>query len=82
MSMDERLTPEEKIAESKLPVGGIVSLLRSIWVLLKPGLYQQKTNLVLAYLIWLGGAVAIFFGPYILSELLDKALPQRDLLLF
>lgn len=66
----------------KSAVESIVSLLQSIWVLLKPGLYQQKADLVRAYLIWLCGAMAIFCGPYILAELLDNALPGHDLHFF
>lgn len=82
MSAVECLT-EEKSTEQPGPAAeSAATLLRSIWILLKPGILQQKTNLALAYFIWLGGAMAIFCGPYILAVLLDEAIPGRDLHLF
>ncbi len=59
-----------------------MSTYRELFRLLKPGVRAHGGGLIAAYMADLGRVGAATYGPLCLADILDKALPARDLRLF
>jgi ABC-type multidrug transport system fused ATPase/permease subunit len=64
-----------------VPQAGIPAMLRLVWQIVGVGIRAQKQRLTLSLLFRIAASISLL-GPYYIWEIIDRALPAKDLSLF
>lgn len=62
-------------------MNGIPAMLQLVWQVAGGGIRAQKRRLILSLLLRIAASISLL-GPYYIQEIIDRALPARDLHLF